>query len=82
MTTLDIIIAIAALPVLPIVVTPWLPWERWIPAAKPPKILLGPYVLYLSFAAWHFELAWWIVLLLFGGGGTLLLMGLEEKYRR
>ena len=82
MTTLDILIAIPAIPVVPILATWWLPWERWIPDAKLPKIPLGAYLLYLCFAAWHFDFKWWMVMLIFTGGGVLLLMGLEEKYRK
>jgi hypothetical protein len=82
MSKIDVLIAIPALPVVPVLATWWLPWENWIPRWKLPKLLVGSYVLYLSFAAWHFRLPWWIVMLLVGGGLVLVLMGLEERYGR
>ena len=58
MSTLDVVILIPTLPAFPILATIWLPWERWIPWGKIPKTVLGPYLLYLAFAAWHFKVGW------------------------
>lgn len=79
MTTLDILIAIPVIPLAPIVITWWLPWERWIPWGKLPKIVLGPYVLYAGFAAWHFHASAWVVLIVIVAGGILTIMGAVEK---
>ena len=79
MSALDLLIALPVIPAAPILVTWWLPWERWIPWGKLPKAVLGPYVLYLSFAAWHFHLAWWSVLLIVVIGTVLSVMAIVEK---
>jgi len=57
------------------VITWWLPWERWIPWGKLPKIVLGPYVLYAGFAAWHFHASDWFVLIAIVAGVILTIMG-------
>ena len=79
MTTLDVLIAIPVIPLAPIFITWWLPWERWIPWAKLPKLVLGPYVLYAAFAAWHFHASDWFVLIVIVVGLTLTIMGAVEK---
>ena len=50
-----------AIPAIPLAITWPLPWERWVPWDKIPKVLLGPYALYLSFVIWHFDpkKSWW-----------------------
>jgi len=55
MSAIDWLIVAPAVPVAPIFVTWWLPWETWIPWAKLPKALLGPYALYLFFVGCHFD---------------------------
>ena len=60
-SVIDVLIFAPLILLIPIVATWWLPWERWLPA-KVPKALLGPYLLYVAFAIWHFKLAWWAVL--------------------
>jgi hypothetical protein len=57
----DLLILIPLIPAAPVVITWWLPWERWLPEALP-KLFLGFYILYATFAAWHFKLPWWSVL--------------------
>jgi hypothetical protein len=42
------------------------------PWGKLPKALVGLYLLYAAFAAWHFELPWWLVLVVALGGTVLL----------
>jgi len=79
MTTLDVLIALPVVPLIPIFITWWLPWERWIPWGKLPKLVLGPYVLYAGFAAWHFHLSGWYVLIVFVGGTILTILGAFEK---
>ncbi len=78
MTTLDVLIAIPVIPLAPMVVTWWLPWEWWIPWSKLPKLVLGPYVLYAGFAAWHFHGSVWFVLMLVVAGCILTIMGAVE----
>jgi len=56
-----------------------LPWERWIPWAKLPKLVLGPYVLYAGFAAWHFHFSDWFVLQVIVAGATLTIVGAVEN---
>ena len=63
LTTLDVVILLPLIPLLPFLVTWWLPWERWIPWRKLPKAVVGPYLLYCAFAAWHFNMHWWVVLI-------------------
>ena len=63
MSTVDVLILLPLIPLAPVVVTWWLPWETWIPK-KVPKYVLGPYLLYAAFAAWHFKLEAFVVILL------------------
>jgi hypothetical protein len=79
MTTLDVLIAVPAIPLVPVFITWWLPWERWIPWGKLPKLVLGPYVLYAGFAAWHFHFPDWFVLVVIVVGVILVIMGAIEK---
>ncbi len=63
MSAIDWLILAPAIPAIPIFATWMLPWERWIPWAKLPKAILGPYVLYLFFVAFHFDDShryWWL----------------------
>jgi hypothetical protein len=78
MTTLDVLIAIPVVPLIAILITWWLPWERWIPWGKLPKIILGPYVLYAAFAAWHFHPDDWFVGITIVAGIILTIMGAVE----
>lgn len=57
----DVLIFIPVIPAIPVIATWPLPWERWIPK-RVPKSILGPYLLYLSFAAWHFHWPSWMIL--------------------
>ena len=79
MTTLDVLIAIPVIPLAAVFITGWLPWERWIPWGKLPKLILGPYVLYAGFTAWHFHFSEWFVLLVVVAGATLTIIGAVEK---
>jgi hypothetical protein len=79
MTTLDVLIAIPVIPLVPMFITWWLPWERWIPWGKVPKLLSGPYLLYVAFAAWHFHAHDWFVLILIVVGVILTVMGAIGK---
>ncbi|HYM78930.1 MAG TPA: hypothetical protein VE377_23355 [Candidatus Dormibacteraeota bacterium] len=79
MTTLDVLIAIPVIPLAPMVITWWLPWERWIPWGKLPKLVLGPYVVYAGFAAWHFHSSNWFVLIMIVAGAILTIMGAVEE---
>jgi hypothetical protein len=84
MSTLDVLILVPAIPALLFCITWALPWERWIPWKKIPKLLLGPYALYLSFVAWHFwELDhWWVFVLLLIVGVVLCVLGIVEKVKK
>src|SRR5215470_1068777 len=79
MTTFDVLIAIPVIPLAAVLMTGWLPWERWIPWGKLPKLILGPYVLYAGFTAWHFHFSEWFVLLVVVAGATLTIIGAVEK---
>jgi len=61
MSTVDVLIAVPLIPLFPVLATWWLPWERWL-WSKVPKWILGPCLLYASFAAWHFDMPWWVCL--------------------
>jgi hypothetical protein len=78
MTTTDVLIAFPVIPLIPLFITWWLPWERWIPWGKLPKIVLGPYVLYVALAAWHFRVGGWYVLIVTIAGLILTIMGAVE----
>ena len=75
----DVLILIPLIPVAPLVITWWLPWERWIPWDKLPKFALGPYILYVAFAAWHFKLPWWTVTIFLLIGTTVSIMAIHDK---
>jgi hypothetical protein len=79
MSTLDVLIVAPGIPLAPVVLTWWLPWERWIPWGKLPKGVLGPYALYVSFAAWHFRFYWWFVLATFLVGASLSIVAILEQ---
>jgi hypothetical protein len=79
MTTVDVLVAIPVIPLVPMFITWWLPWEQWIPWGKLPKLVLGPYVLYAGFAAWHFHFSDWFVLLVIVVGVVLTIMGVVEE---
>ena len=57
---LDVLVFIPLIPALPVAATWFLPWERWI-ARKIPRSILGPYLIYCSFAVWHFKFHLWFV---------------------
>jgi hypothetical protein len=73
MSTPDVLITIPLIPLFPVLATWWLPWERWLPS-KIPKWILGPYLVYAAFAAWHFDMPWWVCLMA-GSIGTILIIG-------
>jgi Protein of unknown function (DUF3592) len=58
MSAVDVLIFIPLIPAIPVLATWLLPWEDWIPR-KIPKKILGPYLLYCTFAVWHFGGPWW-----------------------
>lgn len=72
MSTVDTLVAIPLIPLFPVLVTWWLPWERWL-WNKVPKWILGPYLLYASFAGWHFGMPWWVCLIA-GSLGFILII--------
>jgi uncharacterized membrane protein len=78
MSNVDVLILIPLIPALPVIVTWWLPWEFWLPK-RIPKSLLGIYLLYGAFVAWHFKMPWWCVLVAAGYGAVALIAGLQEK---
>lgn len=85
MALIDLVILLPVIPLLPVLVTWWLPWEKWIPWAKLPLRFAGPYLLYCSFAAWHFKLEFWAVAVLAVAGiiGCLVVAGalvLAKRY--
>jgi RsiW-degrading membrane proteinase PrsW (M82 family) len=77
MTTRDVIVFVPLVPAMPVIATWWLPWERWLPKYVPKKIL-GPYLLYASFAAWYFAMPWWVVLIALVFGAVLSVIAIVE----
>jgi hypothetical protein len=78
MSIVDVLIVIPLIPLAPVVITWWLPWESWI-HKKVPKYVLGPYLLYASFAAWHFKLDGFVVALLAIFGAVGLVSAVLDK---
>jgi hypothetical protein len=78
MTPLDIVILVPLIPVLPFLITWWLPWERWTGWSKLPKLVVGPYLLYCAFAAWHFHMHWWVVLIVAICGALVCAAALKD----
>src|ERR1700739_1946552 len=79
----DVLILIPLIPALPVVATWFLPWEDWIPR-KVPKRILAPYLLYCTFAAWHFGFPWWSlasVAFLAVGASVMLVSELRKMHR-
>ena len=77
MTTMDVVVFVPLVPAMPVLATWWLPWETWLPKYVPKKIL-GPYLLYASFAAWHFDMSWWVALLALGFGAVLSVIAVVD----
>jgi len=69
MSTIDVLILLPLIPLGLVVVTWWLPWERFFGLVPLNLRVLGPYLLYAAFAAWHFKLAPWQIFLV-GATGT------------
>jgi hypothetical protein len=85
MSRLSVLNAIIVLPLLPlvfIVATWWFPWESRIPWKRAPKAVLGPYLMYASFVAYHFEIRGWAILAVGAVGLVVTLMGLLEFISR
>jgi hypothetical protein len=74
----DVLILIPLIPLTPVVITCWLPRESWIPK-KVPKYVLGPYLLYAAFAAWHFKLDAFVVILMAFFGAVDLIGAVLDK---
>jgi hypothetical protein len=82
-STVDVLIFIPLIPAIPVVATWFLPWERWIPRKVPNKIT-GPYLLYCSFAVWHFKQSWWltVIIALLGIGACVAALFEVKKSRQ
>jgi len=80
LSPVDILILVPLVPVLPLVVVWYLPWESWIWERLPKKMRLfvGPYLIYASFALWHFHLSWWAVLIGVAGGLGMSVWSLNQ----
>jgi hypothetical protein len=79
--TVDVLIFIPLIPAIPVIITWYLPWERWIPR-RIPKSILGPYLLYGTFAAWHFRMPTWFILLIGAGGVADSAMAVFNLWKR
>lgn len=75
---LDVLIFIPIIPAIPVIITWWLPWEDWVPKHIS-KSIIGPYLLYCSFAAWHFEMPGWFIVLLGVWGIVVSGMAIPER---
>lgn len=82
MSAVDIAILLPVLPILPVAITWWLPWERWKFWRKVPNAVAGSYLLYCSFAAWHFRSSWWAVLIIAAWGAVSCALALADVYKR
>jgi hypothetical protein len=80
MSTIDIIILIPLVPLVPLLIVWFLPWEDWLWQRLPKvgRLAAGPYLLYASFAAWHFRLHWWAVLIGLICGIALTIWSIRE----
>ena len=76
----DVLIFIPVIPALPVIATWPLPWERWI-SKRIPKSVIGPYLLYCSFAAWHFRWPNWMILLVAVWGIVVSAMGVFDVWK-
>jgi Protein of unknown function (DUF3592) len=77
----DALVFIPLIPAAPVVATWWLPWERWIPKKIPNKVV-GPYLLYCSFAGWYFNMPWWFIVGVALWGGVVCIMAAFEVRKR
>ena len=78
MSTTDVLVLVPLIPGMPVLATWWLPWERWLPKYIPKKIL-GPYILYAAFAAWHFGMPWWVTLIAVFWDATFSVLAIIES---
>jgi len=76
----ELLIAAPLVTVSPVLLTWWLPWERWIPWAKL-KAVLGPYLLYVSFALWYFKFGWFVVAISFLWGVALSMWAIIDAIK-
>jgi len=79
MTTLDVLIAVSLIPLVLLVIALWFDPVSRFPWHKIPELVLGPYVLYAAFAAWHFHASHSFVLVVTIVGVGLTIMGVVEK---
>jgi len=83
MSAVDVLIFIPLIPAISIVATWCFPWERLIPR-KLPKKVIGLYLLYCTFAVWHFGAAWWAVVAvaLLGIGVSVMALFAARRLRQ
>jgi len=85
-TALDIAVLVPLIPAIVALATVWLPWESWIPQwvkqGRLSKWVLGPYLLYCAFGAWHFHGPVWIVLLPAVLGTVVCGLALKDRFDR
>lgn len=76
MSALDLIILVPILPLFPMALflTPYTKLAHRIP-----KIILGPYLLYVSFALWHFYREWSVTLLVAAIGVLLIILATAQS---
>jgi hypothetical protein len=76
-STLDVLVFLPLVPAVPVLLTSFLPWEQWL-WNQIPKRILGPYLLYATFAAAYFKLDWWFVAILAVAGVVVCIFGWFE----
>lgn len=76
MSTLDLIILVPILPLFPMALF-LTPYTKI--AYRIPKIILGPYLLYLSFVLWHFYREWSVTILVAAIGVLLIILANNES---
>lgn len=66
-----------------VLATVWLPWESWIPRwvkqGRLSKWVVGLYLLYCAFGAWHFRSPPWMVVLPAALGTVVCGLALKER---
>jgi hypothetical protein len=84
LSTLDVLILIPLIPLGLVAFTwGWIPWDKVFDLAsdQPPKWFLGLYLLYASFAAFHFKQKRWTVSLIASIGIVFVFVAVHDRVK-
>jgi len=81
-STVDVLIVIPLIPLAAFILITWRFPLAWLPLDKIPKGYLAAYVLYVSFAAWHFDFPRWFVLPILLVGAALATAAIYERFKK